>query len=131
MTDPKPRRLDLVMAHWCPHCDPASTEPAPRLAKKLGVPLRTLDIDVREQELEADRLVEKYGDWTEDYLIPQVFLEWEDGRVTHLLTGVPGSVAATARRWEDLLAGAVEPNRSASQPRRNESPLESYGDDPG
>jgi hypothetical protein len=98
-----PVRLDLVMADWCPHCRPASTEPAPLLARALGVPLRILDIEDREQERIADRLVLEHGDWTEDYLIPQVFLEWSDGHVEHLLTGDPAGISGTKHRWEELL----------------------------
>ncbi|HKV89596.1 MAG TPA: hypothetical protein VJQ43_00165 [Thermoplasmata archaeon] len=104
MADPQPRRLTLVLAHWCPHCYPLSTERAPKLAQELGVPLRLLDIDVRKQELEADALVRDHGDWDPDYLIPQLFLEWNDGSVDHLLTGVPGSTEGTRRRWETLLS---------------------------
>ena len=100
----RPQQLDLVMAEWCPHCSPLSVEMGEKLAQRLGVPLRILDIDERAQELVADRLVREHGDWTEDYLIPQVFLEWSDGRIEHLLTGIPGSVTGTRRAWEDLLA---------------------------
>ncbi len=105
----RPVRLDLVMAEWCPHCYPLSTEQAKLLAKDLDVPLRVLDIDQREQELVADDLVRRYGDWTEDYLIPQVFLTLDDGRVVHLLTGTPGSVAATGRSWERVRAELARP----------------------
>jgi len=52
----------------------------------------------------ADRLVRRAGDWAPDYLIPQVFLEWSDGRAQHLLTGFSEQVARTARAWDDLLA---------------------------
>jgi hypothetical protein len=104
MTDAQPVRLDLVFAYWCPHCYPLSTERAPRLAEKIGVPLRMLDIDVRAQEDVADLLVREHGDWTEDYLIPQFFLEWSDGRVEHLLTGIPGPVAGTGRAWDALFS---------------------------
>ena len=99
---PRPTRLDLVLAHWCPHCDPISTERAPPLARELEVPLRSLDIDRPEEERIADALVRDHGDWTEDYLIPQVFLEWSDGRIEHLLTGVPGSLEGTKAAWEDV-----------------------------
>ena len=102
MTGAKPQRLDLVFAFWCPHCYPLSTELAPRLAEQLGVPLRRLDIDVRAQEDIADELVREHGDWTPDYLIPQVFLEWSDGRIEHLLTGIPGPVSGTQRAWDEL-----------------------------
>lgn len=104
MTAAPPARLDLVMATWCPHCDPLSVELAQRLARHLGVPLRILDIDHRDEEGLADALVERYGDWTPDYLIPQVFLERTDGQVEHLLTGVPGPTSGTRRAWERVLA---------------------------
>ncbi|HEY6237791.1 MAG TPA: hypothetical protein VIZ68_01210 [Thermoplasmata archaeon] len=99
----QPVRLDLVMATWCPHCVPVSTDPAPELARRIGVPLRILDIDHREQELAADELVRDHGDWTEDYLIPQIFLTFSDGRVEHLLTGVPGPTEGTRALWAALL----------------------------
>ena len=98
----RPVRLDLVYADWCPHCYPLSTERAPVLAARLGVTLRSLDIDRPELERVADALVLEHGDWTPDYLIPQLFLEWDDGRVDHLLTGVPGSLDGTRRAWDRL-----------------------------
>lgn len=99
----RPVRLDLVFATWCPHCVPVSTELAGRLGGALGIPVRSLDIDDRAQEAIADQLVRDHGDWTEDYLIPQVFLEWSDGRVEHLLTGVPGPTEGTRRAWQGVL----------------------------
>lgn len=105
----QPVRLSLVYAKWCPHCVPVSTAPAPRLARRLGVPLRLLDIDDPAEERIADALVREHGDWTEDYLIPQLFVEWADGRVTHLLTGVPGPVEGTRARWERLLREGIGP----------------------
>jgi hypothetical protein len=68
------------------------------------VPLRTLDIDRRAQERLADELVRQHGDPGPDYLIPQVFLEWSDGRTDHLLTGFSERVPRTARAWRDLFA---------------------------
>ncbi len=115
MTEPTPKRLDLVYAVWCPHCVPISTDRAPRLAKQWGVPLRLLDIDQPELERIADGLVETHGDWIPDYLIPQVFLEWSDGRIDHLLTGTPGSLEGTTRSWERLLR-VNHPNRSNQSP---------------
>ncbi|HXQ93805.1 MAG TPA: hypothetical protein VN864_01345 [Thermoplasmata archaeon] len=98
-----PARLYLVYADWCPHCVPMSTDRAPRLAQKLGVPLVLLDIDDPEQERQADALVESFGAWDPDYLIPQVFLEWSDGKVEHLLTGIPGSPSSGTRsNWDRL-----------------------------
>jgi thiol-disulfide isomerase/thioredoxin len=96
-----PQALYLVIAEWCPHCVPMSTDRAPRLAKKLGVPLVLLDIDVPEQERQGDALVESFGDWTPDYLVPQLFLAWSDGTIEHLLTGVPGSPSTGTRaNWD-------------------------------
>jgi thiol-disulfide isomerase/thioredoxin len=96
-----PAQLYLVYATWCPHCVPISTDRAPRLAKKLGIPLVLLDIDVPEQERQADALVQSFGDWDPDYLVPQLFLGWSDGRVEHLMTGVPGSPSGGTRaNWD-------------------------------
>lgn len=99
----RPGRLTIVLAPWCPHCVPLSVCHGRRLAARLGVPLRILDIDRRAQEKVADRLVRKHGDASPDYLIPQVFLEWSDGRVDHLLTGFSEQVPRTDRAWKDLL----------------------------
>ncbi len=63
-----------------------------------------LDIDRRTEENVADRLVRQHGDQAPDYLIPQVFLEWSDGKVQHLLTGFSEQVPRTATAWDDLLA---------------------------
>lgn len=92
--------LVLVYATWCPHCEPLSTERAPRLAARLGARLTLLDIDDRAQEARADEIVRQHGDWDPDYLIPQLFLRHADGTVEHLLTGIPGSVAATRSEWD-------------------------------
>lgn len=100
----RPKRLTIVLAPWCPHCVPLSVRNGRRLARRLGVPLRTLDIDRRAQETTADRLVREHGDAAPDYLIPQVFLEWSDGTVEHLLTGFSEQVPRTARAWRDLFA---------------------------
>ena len=75
-----------------------------RLAKRLHVPFRRLDIDAKREERVADRLVRQFGDWAPDYLIPQVFLEWSDGHVDHLLTGFSEAVSRTAQAWVDLFS---------------------------
>lgn len=98
----RPSRLTIVLADWCPHCVPLSEEKVRELAKRLGVPVRRLDIDEADQEREADALVHAHGDWSPDYLIPQIFLEWTDGRVDHILTGFPEGVSRTRRAWDDL-----------------------------
>jgi len=113
---PRPRRLSIVLAPWCPHCVPLSVRYGKRLAGRLAVPLRILDIDRRGQERSADALVRAVGDASPDYLIPQVFLEWSDGRTEHLLTGFSEQVARTERAWKDLLAS----DRLAALVRRAE-----------
>ena len=76
------------------------------MARQLRVSLRILDIDRRAQEKIADGLVRKFGDASPDYLIPQVFLEWSNGGVDHLLTGFSEQVPRTDRAWRDLFASA-------------------------
>ncbi len=100
--DARPERLTIVLADWCPHCVPLSDENAKKLAARLRVPVRRLDIDRAGQERAADAIVKAHGDWSPDYLIPQVFLEWSDGKVDHLLTGFSEGVARTAQAWEHL-----------------------------
>lgn len=112
----RPARLTLVMATWCPHCHPLSVDRTRELAGRLKIPWRALDIDRPAEEAEADRLVREHGDWTEDYLIPQVFLESGDGHVAHLLTGVPGPVAGTARAWERVFAERAPPTAPGRRP---------------
>ena len=73
------------------------------MAKELGVELRVLDIDDPEQVKVADDLVTRYGDWADDYLIPQVFFE-EDGKVQHVFTGFSEGVEVTRARWNDFFA---------------------------
>lgn len=98
----KVKTIDVVYASWCPHCVPTTVEPMKKAAQRLGVPVRLLDIDTADVE-KADELVEKYGDWSPDYIIPQVFLEMDDGEVKHVLTGHPGAVALTKKDAEKLL----------------------------
>jgi hypothetical protein len=97
-------RVSYVFANYCPHCVPLSLENAEKMATELKVPLHTLNIEISEQEAEADMLVEKCGDWAVDYLIPQVFLEYSDGRVSHIFTGFSESVATTHAAWDALLS---------------------------
>jgi thiol-disulfide isomerase/thioredoxin len=97
------KRVTIVLAKWCPHCVPLSLDYAKKMTDGLGVALRVLDIDVARQERTADQLVEKYGDYVEDYIIPQVFLEYEGGRIEHIFTGFSESVSVTESRWISLL----------------------------
>ncbi len=95
-------RISVVVADWCPHCVPLSVDKANRLARGLNVPLRVLDIDDPKQEKIADKLVKEYGDNVEDYLIPQVFLENDDGSVRHIFTGFSEAVNVTEAKWNDF-----------------------------
>jgi thiol-disulfide isomerase/thioredoxin len=99
------KRITIVLAPWCPHCVPLSLEKAEQMAKELDVELRVLDIDHPEQESIADKLVKEHGDYSEDYLIPQVFFE-EDGKVEHVFTGFSEGVDVTRARWDDFFASA-------------------------
>jgi hypothetical protein len=76
------------------------------MAEDLGVLLLVLDIEIPEQLEAADRLVEEHGDWSEDYLIPQVFVEYDDGRVNHLLTGFSEAVSVTEASWRALFSSS-------------------------
>ncbi|MGI0080130.1 MAG: glutaredoxin family protein, partial [Nitrososphaerales archaeon] len=98
----KLNRLSIVLATWCPHCVPLSLEETKRLAEALKVPYRVLDIDEPDAVTIADQLVSKYGDNSEDYLVPQMFAEFTDGSVKHIFTGFSENTEVTKRHWEDL-----------------------------
>ncbi len=74
------------------------------MSADIGVSLRVLDIDDPESEEIADGLVRKYGDDSEDYLIPQVFLEFPDGRVQHVFTGFSENPDVTKKHWDDFFS---------------------------
>lgn len=74
-----------------------------RAAENLGVPYFGYDIDTKDVA-KADDLVRKYGDWSEDYIIPQIFVELEDGSFKHILTGYSEGIAFTRRAVESFLA---------------------------
>jgi len=67
------------------------------LSKEFQIALKLLDIDVTDKEKEADFYVKRYGEWSEDYVIPQLFIECEDGTVHHLFTGGSSIEAARAK----------------------------------
>ena len=96
------KAIHVVYADWCPHCVPTTVGPLQSAAKELGVPCILHDIDTDDVE-KADALVKKYGDWTPDYLIPQVFLELDDGKIEHVLTGDPRGLQYTRLALEKLL----------------------------
>lgn len=96
------RAVHVVYADWCPHCVPITVGPVQSAAKELGVPCILHDIETDEVK-EADELVEKHGDWTPDYLIPQVFFEMDDGKIEHVLTGDRRGIQYTRQAVEALL----------------------------
>src|SRR5579864_4280221 len=98
----KVAQVSAVIATWCPHCHPQSVENSKLLSEKLGVPYRILNIDVEEECQTADELVRKYGDDCSDYLIPQIFLEFADGKVQHIFTGFSENPEVTRHHWRDL-----------------------------
>ncbi len=102
----KPKAIHVVYARWCPHCLSTTVEPVQKKARELGIPCVLHDVDTDEARV-ADDLVKKYGDWTPDYLVPQVFLEYEGSRFRHVLTGDPQGVAFTRRAVERLLSGEL------------------------
>ncbi|MCW4040192.1 MAG: hypothetical protein NWE83_05520 [Candidatus Bathyarchaeota archaeon] len=103
-------RVTIILAEYCPHCVPFSLSNAKKIAHDLNVPLRVLNIENSAQELLADKLVKEHGDWSEDYLIPQVFVEYADGRVIHLLTGFSEAVSATESAWQALFSSSFYKN---------------------
>lgn len=90
------KAIYVVYANWCPHCVPTVVGPVQRAGKELGVPVVLYDIDT-DDEAKADELVESHGDWTPDYVIPQVFVEEDDGKIRHVLTGDRRGVQYTRR----------------------------------
>ncbi len=70
------------------------------MSEDLKVPLRLLDIDKPEDVKIGDDLVKKYGDDADDYLIPQVFLEFPSGRVQHVFTGFSENSSVTKKHWD-------------------------------
>lgn len=120
------KRVSIVLANWCPHCVPLSLRYAQKMADDFGVPLRVLDIDVPEQLEAADRLVEGHGDWSEDYLIPQVFMEHADGRVSHVFTGFSEAVSATEACWEAFFASSYYRAFMRGQQAKNSESLKGF-----
>ena len=97
------KAMHIVHATWCPHCHPTTVEPMEKMSKELGIPLFTYDIDRPDELRKADELVRKFGDWSEDYLVPQVFVETKNGEIRHVLTGYSESVELTKRAVNRLI----------------------------
>jgi glutaredoxin len=98
----KLKAIHVVYAEWCPHCVPTTVGPLKAAAARLGVDCVLYDIDTDKVKA-ADDIVKKYGDWSDDYLVPQVFLEYAGGEVKHVLTGNPQGVGYTRSAVEELL----------------------------
>jgi len=86
----------VVHSKWCPYCRNV-IRMAEALSREFQAVLKLLDIDVPDEEEEADVYVRKCGDWSEDYVIPQLFIECADGIVQHLFTGASSIEAARAK----------------------------------
>lgn len=100
------RAIHVVYAEWCPHCVPTTVEPMKNAAAELRVRYVKHDIDTEDVKT-ADELVRKYGDWSPDYIVPQVFLEFRDGSMKHVLTGYSEGVAYTKKAVENFLASRL------------------------
>ena len=111
------KAIHVVYAKWCPHCVPTIVEPMKKVSTDLGVPCYLYDIDTDEVE-RADELVRKYGDWSDDYLIPQVFIEFENGEISHVLTGYSEEVEFTRRAVANLLSSDLFDSIRQQIPRR-------------
>ena len=87
-----------------------------KLAEELKIPFLLHDIDT--DAVKADELVEKYGDWSEDYLIPQVFIEFEDGTFDHVLTGDSKGTKYTAKLVDDFIKSPFIINQKNRKPQQ-------------
>lgn len=115
------KRVIIVLAKWCPHCVPLALDYVKKMAEELHVPLRVLDIDKDLQLKAADKLVEQYGDWSEDYIIPQVFLEYTDGRTNHIFTGFSEGLHVSEEAWKDFYKNSFYQILKREQFSTNES----------
>jgi len=97
----KPKALVVVHSKWCPYCRIA-TKTAETLSEELQIALKLLDIDVPDEEKQADLYVRRHGDWSQDYVVPQLFIECEDGTVQHLFTGA-SNIEATKAKLKKIL----------------------------
>lgn len=106
----KIKQIIIVLANYCPHCVPLSLQYVKRMAEDFNVPLQIFNVEISDQEKLADHLVEEYGDWSEDYLIPQVFIEYTDGTVQHIFTGFSEAVSVTEACWETFFSSKYYKN---------------------
>jgi hypothetical protein len=97
------KTIHIVYADWCPHCVPTTIEPLKKKAEGLHITLALHNIDDPHEEEKADELVKKYGDWSPDYLIPQIFLEYDSGEIRHVLTGYSNDIQLTRNGVDNLV----------------------------
>ena len=93
--------IHVVFAKWCPHCV-SVIDAMRKVGEELNIPCVLYDIDTPAVE-KADELVRAHGDWKPDYLIPQIFIEFDDGTYMHVLTGDPRGVAYTQKLMDSFL----------------------------
>jgi len=110
----RPKAIHVVYANWCPHCVPTTVDPLTERAGELGIPCLLHDIDTDDVKV-ADDLVRDHGDWSDDYLVPQVFLEYDGGRVDHVLTGNPRGISLTRSAVEALLESEPLANKDRAR----------------
>ena len=103
----KLKSIQIVYADWCPHCVPTTVEPLKERAEKLKLPCVLYHVDDPDTSKTADELVRMHGDWSEDYLIPQVFLEYENGDIRHVFTGYSEDIEPTKKGLDNLLSGPL------------------------
>ena len=97
------KSVHVVYADWCPHCVPTAVGPVKNKAVQIGIPCILYHVDDSEACKKADELVKRYGDWSEDYLIPQIFLEYENGEIRHVFTGYSEDIQLTRTGLDNLL----------------------------
>jgi glutaredoxin len=99
----KLKSIHVVYADWCPHCVPTTVEPLKKKAEEIGVRYILYNIDDPDALNRADDLVKRYGDWSEDYLVPQVFIEYDNGDFKHVFTGYSEDIELTRTGLSNLL----------------------------
>jgi hypothetical protein len=86
-----------------------------KTSEELGIPFHEYDIDDPDQVIKADELVRKFGDWSDDYFVPQVFAETKNGEIHHVLTGYSESLELTERAVDNLLSSPLFTTKKVNQ----------------
>jgi glutaredoxin len=95
------KAIHVVHMQGCPHCVVA-IQKLREAQQRFGIPLMLHDVNSGEAGL-ADDMVRMHGDWSEDYIVPQVFFETDGEMILHALTGYPEGVQFTERAIDNLL----------------------------